>query len=79
MNNETELAINLWEKIKDFIPANKREDAAINMLDTLDGFLDEFNMPSLRGEDPILDSAISILYPEDELEEEDEFDSEWED
>lgn len=80
MNNETEMVLILWEKIKDFIPANKREDAAIQILDTITDFLDEVKLDALLGEDEILDSAIKIIN-EDEIDviiEEDSYEgSDW--
>lgn len=79
MNNETEMTLILWEKIKDFIPANKREDAAIQMLDTISDFLDEVKIDALMGEDEILDNAIKIIN-EDEIDvvlEEDAYDEGW--
>lgn len=80
MNNETEMVLILWEKIKDFIPANKREDSAIQILDTITDFLDEVKLDALLGEDEILDSAIKIIN-EDEIDviiEEDSYEgSDW--
>lgn len=75
MNNETELGLSLWEKIKDFVPEKKREDLAVTLLGTLDGFLDEFDIAALRGEDAILDAAIAILVEDEGYE--DEEDEEW--
>lgn len=81
MNNETEMVLILWEKIKDFIPANKRDDAALQMLIAINSFLDEVNLQALLGEDEILDDAINSIN-EDEVDAiedmEDEEDGDWE-
>lgn len=71
--DHTEVMVQLWEKIQEYIPQNKKEDAAITFIkelqesDTL-----SIDYIELIESDSYLDSAYTLLKKEDD--EEDGFD-----
>lgn len=65
MNNETEMTLILWEKIKEFIPQKSREDAAHQYMLTIVDYLEDVKIHALEGEDDNLDSAISAITGEE--------------
>lgn len=60
INDETELVVELWEKMKEFINLNKRDDAAIIFVET---FLDNvsFDKNEVAESDTHLENAIIVL------------------
>lgn len=81
MNNETEMVMILWEKIKDLIPPKAREEVASQILYTISDFLDEVNLNALEGEDEVLDVVINAITSNElevivEIDEDDSWDDE---
>lgn len=73
INDESEMIVELWEKMKEYINANKRDDAAITFVET---FLESgisFDKNEIAESDTHLENAIVILDGELEEDIEDEF------
>lgn len=66
--DQTEILSEIWEKIVEFIPANKKEDAAVVYLETItsDETL-EFDKIELIESNTILDSAYRLLTEDEEI------------
>jgi hypothetical protein len=67
MNENTTLILDIWDRIKDYIPNSKKEDAAIQLLST---FIDndyDLKLNELKDNDDYLDSAIDILNEEEDF------------
>ncbi len=63
MNGESELIINIWDKIKDYIPASKRGDMALSILKNFEEFgFDRNEMRFVGEEDKYLAKAYEDLY-----------------
>lgn len=68
MNNDISLVIEIWDRIKEYIPAAKREDAAIQLISSFTEQDYDLNLKELKGNDDYLDDAIDILNEEDDEE-----------
>lgn len=66
--DQTEILSEIWEKIVEFIPVNKRDDAALVYLETInnDETL-EFDKIELIESHTILDSAYRILTEDEDI------------
>jgi hypothetical protein len=70
MNSESRLILENWETVRDFVPANKRLDVAIQWLRSFEEFgVDPGDFHDLVGEDKILEEAYHVLFGEDPEEE----------
>lgn len=77
-SSESRLILELWENVRDQIPAAKRTDVAVTWIRAFEdyGFEPE-DMADLIGEDRNLEEAFQSLYGEDEEDFDDEdYDSE---
>jgi hypothetical protein len=72
MNSETKLVVDLWDYMRDVIPAGKRTDAAIKMLDLFQEYGYEVSSHELEGECEYLDEALEAFLDEDRSEDDDE-------
>lgn len=81
MNNETEMVLSVWEKAREYIQPNKRDDAALQILIAITNFLDDVNLEQLVGEDDNIDYAVAAINSDEsvavEIDEDDEY-NEWE-
>jgi len=72
MEVDSKLVAELWETVKDLIPAAKREDVALSFLEVFqDHDVEIEDLDELRGADDDLDAAIDELYGDSEEYEED--------
>ncbi len=79
MNSESRLILELWETVRDTIPAAKRTDVAMQWLRSFEEYsFDSEDFADLVGEDKNLEEAYHTLYDEDEYGD-DDYDSEYED
>lgn len=64
-HDESELVVELWEKIKEYIPQNKRDDAALTMVET---FLEHVSVDynEVAGADAHLEHAIEVIAGEED-------------
>jgi hypothetical protein len=71
MNSESKLLLELWDYLRDVIPAAKREESALHVLQAFEDHGFEIRPGDIQGEDTHLDSALEALglADEDELEE----------
>lgn len=75
MNSETRLVLENWESVRDYVPANKKLDVAIQWLKSFEEFgIDPGDFADLVGEDKILEEAYTMLYGEDSQEPDAEYD-----
>ena len=65
MDNETKLALEIWECVRDIVPAAKREDTAEQVIRLFQEYGFDINFADLEGEDSYLDKVIE-LFKEDE-------------
>lgn len=72
MNSETKLVFELWDYIRDVIPAGKRSDAVLFMLRLFDESGLDFDRHDLEGECEYLDEALQAM--SEEIEEFDDYD-----
>lgn len=72
VNDESELVVELWEKMKEFINVNKRDDAAVIFIETFLESAISFDKNEVAESDTHLDNAIVILDAELENDIEDE-------
>ena len=71
MEIDAKTVMDLWESVKDFVPANKREECANSFLSVfVDNDIEIEDVGELHGVDHDLDTALEELY-EDEFDEED--------
>lgn len=67
MNSESRLILELWETVRDTIPAPKRTDVALNWLRSCEEYgFDSVDLGDLVGEDKNLEEAFNLLYDEEE-------------
>lgn len=75
MNSEARLISEIWETVRDIIPAPKRQEIAQQHLRAFEEYgFDPEEMADLIGEDKYLEEAYKTLYEEDEPEAVDEYD-----
>lgn len=59
MDKDAELVLNVWDAVRDVIPASKREDSAISLLKVLEDHIDLYEIAKLIiNEDKYLDVAL---------------------
>ena len=69
MTSETELVINIWETFKDFIPASKRADYAVDLIrHCVEYGFEASDLAAIVDEDDDLTEAYELVF-EDEPEE----------
>lgn len=61
INDESELVVELWEKMKEFINVNKRDDAAVIFVETFIESSISFDKNEIAESDIHLDNAITVL------------------
>ncbi len=75
MNSEARLISEIWETVRDLIPAPKRSEIAQQHLRAFEEYgFDPEDMADLIGEDKYLEEAYKTLYEEDVEEAADEYD-----
>lgn len=75
MNSEARLISEIWETVRDLIPAPKRQEIAQQHLRAFEEYgFDTEDMADLIGEDKYLEEAYKTLYEEDEEEPVDAYD-----
>ncbi len=66
MNSEARLILEVWEAVRDHIPAGKRPDTAEQLLRRFEEYgVDPGLFQDLVGEDKYLEEAFETLYGED--------------
>lgn len=66
MNSESRLVLEVWDSVRDFIPAAKRTDIAQALLRSFEEYgVDPGDFADLKGEDKNLEEAFETLYGED--------------
>jgi hypothetical protein len=74
------LLIEVWEVVNDLLPNNKREDMARRLVNIFaDKGMDRDDFEAIKGEDDHLDSAIDAHYTGEPVEEDYEYDLDYED
>jgi hypothetical protein len=69
MNSESRLILEVWESVRDFVPAPKRPDIAEQMLRRFEEYgFDPGDYADLVGEDKYLEEAFNVLYAAEEEE-----------
>jgi len=76
MTNDSKLLLDLWESVRDLLPANKRDNAILTFLRLFEEYGFEISETDLEGEDNYLDDALEI-YKDDLLEEDDEVEEDY--
>lgn len=75
MNSESRLISEIWESVRDSIPAPKRLDTAMAHLRFFEEYgFDTDDFADLIGEDKYLEEAYKTLYEEDPEEDTDSYD-----
>lgn len=72
MRHDNEMIVEVWEVIRDVVPAAKREDAALRLLKVFED--NGFDIGEIEGEDAILDEALQLLKDEEDEDETQELD-----
>lgn len=68
-SDQTEILVEIWEKVQEYIPQNKREDAATVYLETLlESDTLEFDKIELIESNIMLDKAYNVLVQDDDIE-----------
>lgn len=63
MNRETTMILETWDTVKDYVPAAKRLDIAIQWFRSFEEFgIDPGDFKDVIGEDKILEEAFNTLY-----------------
>ena len=74
MSSESELVINIWETFKDFVPASKRADYAVDLMRHVANYgFDASDLATIVDEDDDLTEAFEMVF-EDEIDEDEEED-----
>lgn len=76
MNSESKLILDLWESLRDVIPAGRREDAALKLLKCFEDYDYEIVASELEGEDNYLDAALEAFKDDEEDEDDYSYDDE---
>jgi hypothetical protein len=72
MELDAKFVAELWETIKDFVPANKREELATLMLELMvEHDIEILDLDELHGVDDDLDVAMEAVFEDLDLEEDD--------
>lgn len=67
MELDAKTIADLWSTMKEYVPANKREELALNFLTVLvDNDVEIEDREDLRGVDDDLDTAMDELFDEEE-------------
>lgn len=67
MTSEYALTTEIWELVRDFIPANKRDDVAFGLLNCLNEFgFERKDLVDIQDEDKHLSYAYHEVFAEDE-------------
>jgi hypothetical protein len=70
MEIDAKIIAELWETVKDLIPAGKRDDVALEFISVFeDNDVEIQDLDALRGADDSLDSAIDELYGDVDVDE----------
>lgn len=70
MTLDAKTVAELWDSIKDYTPANKREEMAVAMLQTLvDNEVEIEDLEDLRDVDHDLDSALEQVFEDLDMDE----------
>lgn len=70
MRDDNDMIVEIWEVIRDVVPAAKREDAALRLLKVFEE--NGFDINEIEGEDSILDEALLLLRDEEDGDDETE-------
>lgn len=70
MRDDNDMIVEVWEVIRDVVPAAKREDAALRLLKVFEE--NGFDINEIEGEDSILDEALILLRDEEDGDDETE-------
>lgn len=66
MKAESKLFVELWETVRDQLPAGRRADTAFAMLQAFEDFgFESRDLADIVDEDPILDRAFKNLFDEE--------------
>ena len=69
MNSESKLIVELWDLVRDHVPASRRTEIAISFLRCFEEFgFDSRDMQDIVDEDAVLNRAYADLYEEEEEE-----------
>ena len=72
MELDAKFVAELWETIKDFVPANKREELVTSMLELMvEHDIEILDMDELHGVDDDLDAAMEAVFEDLDLEDDD--------
>ena len=80
MNSESSLVMEIWEAVRDFVPASKRTDVAVSVLRSVQEFgLEANDLNDLLDEDEHLNAAHKIVFnnEHDDEEDDEEFNPDW--
>lgn len=66
MDNETKLVAELWDYLRDALPASRRQEAAIQILRIFRENSFEVEEEELEGEDEYLDEALAVFLEDDD-------------
>lgn len=72
MSSESELLINVWETFKDFVPASKRSEYAIDLMRHFAEYFDPSDLVAVVDEDDDLTEAYEAVCVDED--DDDEFD-----
>lgn len=73
MNSESKLFLEMWDYVRDVIPAAKREESALHLLQLFEDHGYEIRPGDIQGEDQYLDHAIEAIGFETDDEEDEEY------
>lgn len=68
MDSDSKLIVEVWDTVRDLLPAARREDAIIKLLKVFEEYGVEINADALEGEDTYLDSALESYQDHDDEE-----------
>ncbi len=73
MTRETTFLIDIWDSVRDFIPANKRADAAIGVVRSMAEYgIEASDLAAIEDEDRDLFEAYKEVFEIEDQEDEDE-------
>ena len=75
MSSESQLVIGLWDAVRDFIPANKRADAAVGIMTAIQDFgIESSDLGGVEDEDDDLNAALKEVFEDAHEEIESDYD-----
>jgi len=68
MNNDAQLVIDVWEAVRDNLPANKRSDTALAILRAFQSYgFEDRDIELIVDEDDDLEEAFYVVYHDGEI------------